>query len=111
MTENALNLHNGRMKLSYSEDVALRGSSQPAGVNKGDLEVPTEIIAGIAPFEFGTAYKVPNKLRYRIQNRTLLFAYEVQKPHVIILDAVKDQVAKVLELTETEPLYGLPPVK
>jgi len=109
--ENALNLHNGRMKLSYSEDVAIRGSSQPAGVNKGDMEVPTEIVAGIAPFEFGMAYKVPNKLRYRIQNRTLLFSYEVQKPHVIIMDAVKDQVAKVLELTGAEPLYGSPPTK
>ena len=110
--ENALNLHNGRMKLAYSEDVELRaGGGQPGAIRKGDMEVPTQIVAGIAPFEFGSAYKVVSKLRYRVQNRTLVFAYEVQQPHVIIMDAVKDQVAQVSELTGTEPLYGLLPVK
>jgi uncharacterized protein YfdQ (DUF2303 family) len=108
--ENALNLHNGRMKLAYSEDVELK-QGQPVGVKKGDMEVPTEIVSGIAPFEFGTPYRVENRLRYRIQNRSLCFAYEVVDAHKIIFDAVKDQVAKVLEATEVEPLYGLPPTK
>ena len=109
--ENALDLHNGRMKLSYAEDVEIREGQQP-NTKRGALEVPKEIVAGMAPFEFGDdGYKVKCWLRYRIHSRALVFAYEAKEAHRIIADAVRDQVCKIKELTGTEPLYGVPPAK
>ena len=109
--ENALNLHNGRMKLAYVEDVELK-QGQPVTPRKGDMEVPTEIVAGISPFEFGSPYRVENRLRYRVQNRALCFSYEVIDAHNIIRDAVQGQVKEIEALTDgTIPLYGVPPTK
>lgn len=100
---NALNLHNGKMKLSYEEDVEMRGGS----ATKPDaMEVPAELIVGLPPFEFGDAYKVRNRLRYRVVNRQLVFAYEMVDPHKIIQDAANGQIKKLAELTEVQPLYG-----
>jgi uncharacterized protein YfdQ (DUF2303 family) len=102
---NALNLHNGKMKLSYEEDVELRGAGSTAA-KAGTMEVPSELIAGIAPFEFGTPYKIRNRLRYRVKDRQLVFGYEVVDPHKIIQDAAGGQMAELEELTGVKPLCG-----
>jgi uncharacterized protein YfdQ (DUF2303 family) len=107
--DNAKNLHNGSMKLSYSEDVQLTAGS--AGERKSEMVVPEMIVAGLPVFEFGTPYRVECKLRYRVQNRALTFGYEAVDTHLIVKDAVKDQVARVNELTGTEPMFGTPPTK
>src|SRR5690606_11399767 len=44
----AVRLSNGKAKLDYEEDVELRG-----GVGTGQIEVPTELICKIIPFENG----------------------------------------------------------
>lgn len=101
---NALNLHNGKMKLNYEEDVELRGAATAARADA--VEVPSELTVGVSPFEFGDAYKVKNRLRYRVQNRQLVFGYEVVDPHKIIQDAASGQMAKLEELTGVKPFYG-----
>ena len=108
--DNALNLHNGSMKLSYSEDVEIK-SGQLAGKRKDEMIVPTEIVAQLPIFEYEAPYKVTCRLRYRIQNKQLMFGYEVKSPHLLIQDAVKGQCAVVETVTETKPMYGVCPVK
>jgi uncharacterized protein YfdQ (DUF2303 family) len=101
---NALNLHNGKAKLSFDEDVELRGTDSV--MKSGALEVPTELKTALSPFEFGDAYKVRNRLRYRVASRQLVFAYEVVDPHKIIQDAAAGQMKRLAELTEVVPFYG-----
>lgn len=102
---NALNLHNGKMKLNYEEDVEIRGASEDA-TRKNVMEVPSEITAGIAPFEFGEKYKVRNRIRYRVQNRGLTFSYEAIDPHRVIQDAVTAQILNIQKETESQPFQG-----
>lgn len=81
----AMRLQNGRCKLSYEEDVELRG-----GVDAGSIEVPSELICSIIPFENGPEpYKVRSRLRYRIQNKQIVFWYETITPHLILRDAAR----------------------
>jgi Uncharacterized conserved protein (DUF2303) len=101
---NALNLFNGRMKLNYEEDVIVRGAS--IGLKPGDVEVPTEIVAGLAPFEYGQKYVVKNRIRYRVANRQLTFSYEAIDPHKVIQHAVNEEIKFVAEKTEHAPLAG-----
>jgi uncharacterized protein YfdQ (DUF2303 family) len=103
---NAMNLHNGKMKLSFEENVTLRAGAD-AATKAGTMEVPAEMVVGIAPFEFGVPYKIRNRVRYRVHGRQLVFAYEVVDPHRIIQDAASGQVQKVKELTEVEPFAGV----
>ena len=107
--DNASNLHNGSMKLNYEEDVAIRstvGGSSSTASKPGEITVPTEIAAAIAPFEYGVKYKVRNRIRYRVQDRKLAFSYEAIDPHLIIQDAVKHQIKEIHDITKFEPFQG-----
>ena len=101
--KSALNLHNGSASISYEENV-----SATNGVGK-KIEVPTRLTVSIQPFDFGVRYKMENKLRYRVQNKSISFAYEAVKPELIILDAVNDQVKNVEKNCGVTPFYGNPP--
>lgn len=106
--ESALNLHNGSTRLSYVEDVKVRGNVD-AATREGTLEVPATLGLGIAPFEFGQPYKLTARLRYRVQGKQLTFAYDIVEPHRIIADAVRGICDKIKELTGVEPMYGKAP--
>ncbi len=103
--ENALNLHNGSMKLTYNEDVDIRGVDQTAQ-RPGEMVVPAEITCAVAPFEFGDAYAMKNRVRYRVNQKQLSFSYEAIDPHLIIQDAVKGQISKIHAATESQPYQG-----
>lgn len=102
--DKAVNLFNGKMKLHYSEDVKLTGGN--ATTKEADMEVPSELICAIAPFEFGDIYQVRNRIRYRVQNRQLFFSYEVMDAHKILMDAVNSMITKVKEATSQSVFNG-----
>src|SRR5215471_16817068 len=54
----AIRLQDGRVKISYEEDVEVRGSQ---GAATGHLELPGEFLCGIAPFEGMGPYEVRSR--------------------------------------------------
>ena len=100
----AVRLTNGRSKLDYEEDVELRGSM---GTTAGALEVPSLLICGITPFENGPEpYTVRARLRYRIQNKGIVFWYETISPHLILRDAAKAVLDRVREQVKAPMFIG-----
>ncbi len=98
----AVKLSNGRAKLDFEEDVELRG-----GVASGQIEVPTELVCRIIPFENGPVpYRVRSRLRYRIANRQIVFWYETVTPHLILRDAAKSVMDAVREKVKAPLLIG-----
>lgn len=101
--KSAINLHNGSMDIRYSEEVK---ANDPRDAS---VQVPVELVVSIQPFDFGAAYRMKNKLRYRVANRAISFGYEPVKPELIILDAVNDQVKNIEKNCGLTPFYGKPP--
>lgn len=96
----AVRLSNGKAKLDYEEDVELRG-----GVGTGQIEVPTQLICKIIPFENGPEpYEVRSRLRYRVANRQIVFWYETITPHLVLRDAAKAVLDAVREKVPAVPL-------
>lgn len=87
-------LQNGRTKLAYDEEIELKGGTT---TKAGALEFPAELVAGIAPFDGGSAYRIKARLRYRIENKRLVFWYENINVHLVIKDAVNGIVTKIKE--------------
>jgi uncharacterized protein YfdQ (DUF2303 family) len=98
----AVRLSNGKAKLDYEDDVSLTG-----GVGAGAIEVPTELICAIIPFENGPEpYEVRSRLRYRIGNRQIVFWYETITPHLVLRDAAKSVMDRVREKVAAPLLIG-----
>lgn len=98
----AVRLNNGKAKLDYEEDVELRG-----GIGTGQIEIPTELICSMIPFENGVEpYTVRSRLRYRIQNRQILFWYETVTPHLLLRDAARSVMDTVREKVQAPLLIG-----
>lgn len=87
--DSATRLSNGKMKIAYSEDVQL--------TRKGETEeFPEKIVAVIAPFEGAPLYKFPCRIRYRIQDRKLIFTIRPVDIHLVYRDTIsniRDRIA------------------
>jgi uncharacterized protein YfdQ (DUF2303 family) len=101
----ATRLQSGRVTLSYDEDVVVKGNSI---TKEGAVDLPTQIIAGIAPFQGTEKYEVKARLKYRIENRKLSLWYETISPHRIIRDAVLNVTKEISEKTGIIPFIGRP---
>mgnify|MGYP000207761023 CR=1 FL=1 len=83
-------LDNGQVQLGYHEVV--EGS---AG-KKGDLKIPDKFKLALRVFQGGEKYSVECHLRYRINDGTLIFFYQIIRPERLLEDAfelVKKQVS------------------
>ncbi len=98
-------LSNGRTKLEYQEEVELRGTTASTA---GQIEFPTALTVAIAPFDGGPSYKINCRLRYRIENRKLIFWFECVDLHLIIKECVADTIETIQEKLGIEPLMGSP---
>lgn len=98
-----IRLQSGQWKLTYDEDVVLKGTSQTRG---GDLELPAMIKAGIAPFEGMAAYEVNARLKFRIENRKVQFWYETVAAHRIVRDSIVEITKAIAAKTGIIPLIG-----
>lgn len=100
-----IRLSNGRAKLEYQEEVELKGT---VSSTTGQIEFPTSLIVAIAPFDGGPSYKITCRLRYRIENRRLVFWFECVDLHLIIKECVSDTIERIHEKLGIQPLYGSP---
>ena len=92
-------LNNGQIQFQYDEVV--RGTAQ-----KGTIEIPEQFILGISIHVNGPAYRIPVRLRWRLQEGKVVFWYEVVRPHRFIDDALKEMRERVAKETEVPILAG-----
>lgn len=96
-------LQSGQRQFVYVED-----TSATAGT-KGDIEVPKELVLGLAPFEVGELYRVTARIRYRLSSGDLHLGYKMERPEDILRQAFADVVKDVQSRTGQDVLYGTPP--
>lgn len=83
-------LTSGQVQFQYDEEVKASAGA------KGELTIPTAIMLLVAPFIGETEQKVVARLRYRINDGALRLSYHLERPHVVIrdaLDAVQEELA------------------
>lgn len=99
----ATRLQNGQVRLVYNEEVTLKSVTN---THEDHVDFPAEVRAGISPFEGSPAYALKARMRYRIENRQLVFWFEIVDLHLVMKDAVEGIVAVIEEQTNITPLYG-----
>lgn len=83
-------LTSGQVQFQYDNEVKASAGA------KGELTIPTAIMLLVAPFIGETEQKVVARLRYRINDGALRLSYHLERPHVVIrnaLDGVHDTLA------------------
>lgn len=98
--KSGIRLDNGNQCLTYEE------MSETKAGEKGDLQIPTEITLGIAPFKSIQPYKLMARLKYRLQEGRVTFTYELVKPHKVIEDACKGIIGVISDKTSIQPFAG-----
>lgn len=93
-----VNLDNGTIQLRFQEAVEQRG--------KGELTVPSRFVLGLAPFRHTKPYRINARLRYRIQDARLSFAYKLDRPERVREEAFGQVLAQVTEATGLPVLFG-----
>jgi uncharacterized protein YfdQ (DUF2303 family) len=93
-------LQNGSFKFAYEEDVSLQGSAP------GAMVLPAMVQIHVIPFRGGSSEVVSARLKYRLQDRKLMFRYETVTPHLIIKDCVDETVKEISTGTGITPLVG-----
>lgn len=102
--KSGVRLENGDHQIKYVSETTGR-----AGGN-GDLEIPSTFALGIAPYMGGPSYKMPARLRYRINDGHLVLWYELVNPHKVIEAAAKEIVATIKSETGQEAFMGTAPL-
>jgi uncharacterized protein YfdQ (DUF2303 family) len=97
----AIRLSDGQNQFTYEEQV--EGTA-----NKGQLKIPETFDLGIPVFEGGPLYKVSARLRYRITEGKLGLWYDLERPHKILEDAVKQVWADISTGTTVTIFNGAP---
>jgi len=92
-------LANGQIQFQFDETI--RGTAQ-----KGTIEIPEQFVLGISIHVNGPAYRIPVRLRWRLQESKLAFWYEIVRPHRFIEDALREIVQRVTVDTGISVLAG-----
>ncbi|WP_326637325.1 YfdQ family protein [Streptosporangium sp. NBC_01755] len=98
----AIVLSNGDRRLTFTEE-----TDAGAGT-KGQIEVPSVLELGIAPFEDSEPYVVSARFRYRIQNSALYMGVLLDNADDVLKDAVKTVVTKIQEELGVQIMRGTP---
>lgn len=97
-----IRLSNGEQEFTYEEKIEGTAS-------KGKFKVPEVFVIGIPVFEGGPAYAVKARLRYRIaDNGTLTMWFDLERPHKIVEDAVKELTNAIEQKTHRKTINGTP---
>ncbi len=97
-----IRLDNGEMQLRYEEQI-----EGMAGA-KGDIRIPEEFKVGMSFTLGGPQYLLRARLRYRIEGAKLALWYDLDAPHKVVEDAVKELFAIVGEQTGLPVFHGQP---
>lgn len=96
--KSGINLTNGAAQLTYDEQVESKG--------RGSITIPTRFVLGVPVFERGKLYRLAARLRYRIHEDRLTFAYHLDRPHKVLEGAFSDVLEEVQKATGLEALLG-----
>lgn len=94
--EKAINLDNGSVKLNYSDQTRERGS----------VSLPLVWTLGLRPFEHCELVPIQAKLRYRLEDGKVTFAYRLQRAEDVAEAAFRQVVSACAEGTGLLTLYG-----
>ncbi len=93
-------LANGQIQFQYDEVV--RGAAQ-----KGTIEIPELFTLGIPIHVNGPAYRIPVRLRWRLQEGKVAFWYEIVRPHRFIEDALREVRQQIADSVSLPILAGV----
>jgi uncharacterized protein YfdQ (DUF2303 family) len=94
-------LSSGEMQVMFSEEHSADGKGEP-------VKVPNAFLIGIPVFRGGELYKVPARLRYRVQSGQVTWTYDLYRPTACFDDAVNIACDKAEEETELPLFRGTP---
>jgi uncharacterized protein YfdQ (DUF2303 family) len=97
----ATRLTSGEQQFQYDETIAASAG------HKGELTVPAMIMLVLAPFVGEPDRKLTARLRYRLNSGSLTLGYVLDRPDVIVRDALAD-VAERLAATFPHVYVGTP---
>lgn len=104
--ESGIKLQTGAIKLKLTEEVTLRsGAGVTAGTKEGEMEIPSVLKLGIAPFEGTSRYEINARLKYTIKSRKLLLRYEAVQPHLVVRQVANDVLQFIAKQTGVEPFH------
>jgi uncharacterized protein YfdQ (DUF2303 family) len=92
-------LNNGQIQFQFTE--VIRGAAQ-----NGTIEIPEQFVLGVPIHFHGPAYRIPVRLRWRLQEGKVIFWYEIVRPHKFIEDALKEIRERISEKTALALLAG-----
>lgn len=95
---NAVKLENGGAKIIYQ--------SEHVGADGEQIVVPNLFVIAIPVFVNGPAYRLPVRLRYKLNGANLVWTYDLYKPERAFDDAVKEAADKAKTETGLPAFYG-----
>lgn len=98
--KSGIRLSDGSNELTFNEEV--KGA---AGV-AGKLAIPEQFVLGIPVFENGELWRVPVRLRYRLNGAQLVMWIEIVRPHKIIEKAINEMRVRISDLTQLKIING-----
>lgn len=101
--KSAVALNSAARSLKYEETVAAKAGQQ------GDIQIPTFIELGLAPFDGSERYRVRARFRYRIVRGDLQLGYRLERPEDVLREAFDGVRSQVAEQTGAFVLIGTPP--
>ena len=102
---NTFRLKDGAVKLSYDEDVVIRGTAGNTS-KPGELELPAFITARLALFEGGEKQPITARLKVRLENRKLVLWFETVQLARVVCDCINATLADIGAKTELPVLRG-----
>lgn len=93
----AIRLADGTRQFRYSEDQ-----------KTGSVTVPTSITLKLSPFDLLPAYEVGARIRTSIKDQKLTFKVILDRPHLVIQDAIKHACEEIADKTGLTVFYGTP---
>lgn len=100
--ESSQRLSSGEVVLEYRETVNAQAGK------KGQLTIPEHFTLGLQPYEGSDRYRVGARLRYRINDGTLLLGYALDRPEDVLDNAFNDVVTAVTDEVMAPLFRGWP---
>jgi uncharacterized protein YfdQ (DUF2303 family) len=107
-----LDLHVGQRVKQHARlatgEVTFQFMEEHADADGKPLKVPGAFLLGIRVFRGGDAYQLPVRLRYRVQQGTISWHYELHQAARILDHALAEACADVVERCQLDVLDGVP---
>lgn len=92
------NLSSGELEVSYKEQHT-DAAGQP-------LKIPGGFLLLIPAFKQGALYRIPVRLRYRVQNGKVLWTTLMLRRDAVVQDAISDACERVVDATSVALFHG-----